>query len=81
MNKTYEIKCTGMIDVPESYEVNRNWQGDITGFTLPDGSLVDLFIGLRQTKGEQENFITDERTFQDLGFQAFQYEETTFTEE
>ena len=50
MNKNiYTFNCTGGFDINSSLPTHKAWNGDVVAFNLPDGSTVDLFVGLRLT--------------------------------
>lgn len=76
----YTFKCTGGFDINSKLTTHRAWNGDVVGFNLPDGSTVDLFVGLRVTNLQGEiKFINSEDDMIEFGFTGMEYDETSFT--
>lgn len=76
----YTFKCTGGFDINSKLTTHRAWNGDVVGFNLPDGSTVDLFVGLRVTNSQGEiKFINSEDDMIEFGFTGMEYDETSFT--
>jgi hypothetical protein len=76
----YTFKCTGGFDINSKLTTHRAWNGDVVGFNLPDGSTVDLFVGLRVTNPQGEiKFINSEDDMIEFGFTGMEYDETSFT--
>ena len=80
MNKNiYIFSCTGGFDINSSFTTHKAWNGEVVGFNLPDGSTVDLFVGLRLTSRDgKESFINSEQEMAELGFSDMEYDELTF---
>jgi len=79
MNNEYFFICTGGFDVDSSFKVGRDYMNSPVCFHLPDGRVVDLFVGLRVVNpdGTEEWFHKSE-DFERLGFQNQAYEELEF---
>ena len=80
MNKNiYIFHCTGGFDIDSSLTTHKAWNEDVVGFNLPDGSTVDLFVGLRVTNSKGEvKYINSEYDMIDLGFTEMEYDELSF---
>jgi hypothetical protein len=75
----YTFKCTGGFDINSSLPTHKAWNGDIVGFNLPDGSTVDLFVGLRVTNINGEvSYINSQYGMHELGFSEMEYDELSF---
>ena len=80
MNKNiYIFHCTGGFDIDSSLTTHKAWNEDVVGFNLPDGSTVDLFVGLRVTNSKGEvKYINSEHEMSELGFTEMEYDELSF---
>ena len=80
MNKNiYIFNCTGGFDINSSLPTHKAWNGDVVGFNLPDGSTVDLFVGLRLTNLNGEvSYINSQYEMHSLGFSEMEYDELIF---
>ena len=80
MNKNiYTFNCTGGFDINSSLPTHKAWNGDVVAFNLPDGSIVDLFVGLRLTNLNGEvSYINSQYEMHSLGFSEMEYDELSF---
>jgi hypothetical protein len=75
----YHFHCTGAFDVDSSLKVERDYMHSPVKFHLPDGRVVDLFVGLRviNTDGTEE-YLHKTKDLEALGFIDQAYESLEF---
>ena len=75
----YFFHCTGGFDVDASLKVGRDYMHSPVSFHLPDGRVVDLFVGLRVVNPDgSEEYLHKTEDFERLGFYDQAYEELEF---
>lgn len=73
------FKCTGGWDIQSNFTTHKSWDGEVVGFETPSGDMIDLFVGIRVTKKNGDEFYL--HTISDMeehGFFDMAYEETNF---
>jgi len=57
--------------------------GNVVGFHLPDGRMVQLVMALEvvNLEGDKFEYITEEKEMENLGLSLLNYDNMTFTEE
>lgn len=81
MNSTneYFFHCTGGFDVDKTLKVGRDYMHCPICFHLPDGRVVDLFVGLRVVNPDgTEEYLHKTEDFEAIGFTNQAYEELEF---
>lgn len=76
----YLFAVTGGFHVDAALTPLLSASGDIYGFRLPDGREVDIAICLRVEGGGTEEWVTDERQMESLGFESLGYDRSDFME-
>lgn len=75
----YFFNCTGGFDIQSNLKVGRNYNYTPVCFHLPDGRIVDLFVGLRVTNTDgTEEYLTTDKEFNSVGFFNQAYDELEF---
>ena len=75
----YFFHCTGGFDVDASLKVGRDYMHSPVSFHLPDGRVVDLFVGLRVVNPDgSEEYLHKTEDFERLGFYDQAYEALEF---
>lgn len=75
----YFFHCTGGFDVDASLKVKRDYMHTPVGFCLPDGRLVELFVGLRVVNPDgTEEWLHKTEDFDRVGFYNQGYEALEF---
>ncbi len=78
----YFFRCSGGFDIDANLTTHKSWDGEVVGFNLPDGTIVDLYVGLRITLPEgTENYIFSDEEMSKYGFYNMDYDELTFVAE
>ena len=75
----YFFHCAGGFDVAASLKVGRDYMHSPVSFHLPDGRVVDLFVGLRVVNPDgSEEYLHKTEDFERLGFYDQAYEALEF---
>lgn len=75
----YFFHCAGGFDVDASLKVGRDYMHSPVSFHLPDGRVVDLFVGLRVVNPDgSEEYLHKTEDFERLGFYDQAYEALEF---
>ena len=78
---TFKFDVTGTFSIQKEFEQMLSQMGEITGFKLPNGKIVQLVVAL-EVMSEDENsfeYITSEEKMDALGFRCLDYIALTFT--
>jgi len=75
----YFFHCTGGFDVDASLKVGRDYMHTPVSFHMPDGRVVDLFVGLRVVSPNgAEEWLHKSEDFERIGFYNQGYEALEF---
>ena len=74
------FEVTGGFDISEKNNPMRGANGDVIGYTLPNGSIVRLVVALEieNPKTHEFSYITNCQAMKILGFENLDYSELTF---
>lgn len=80
--KVYKFKATGGFDINKKFREIPSCSGDVCGFELPDGRVVQIVIALEVASkdGNSYKYITSEKTMAELGFEGLDYDKLIFEE-
>ncbi len=79
---SYFFRCSGGIDIKSDLTTHKSWDGEVVGFNMPDGTIVDLYVGLRVTLPDgAEKYIYSVDDMSKYGFDNFDYDELVFIAE
>ncbi len=86
MAKDYNFVIKGWFhDVSENLEKVYDYDGNVTGFKLQDGRVVQLVMALEVIDETKEkpvvNYVTSEKDMTNLGLDFLEYDKLEFIEE
>lgn len=83
-SKEYLFTVTGGFDISPELSEFLAWDGGVVGFTLPDGRVAKLVVGLEISSPDPDDdgfeHVTCERKMSELGFDNLDYDALDFHE-